>query len=188
MPQMPRRCRQRHATEPISRPNASRAATASAASADSAATGVRGRRCSFATGDEAAARKAVEAYYSSETPAQLREAVETARKASPQGALYREIAADLAALEDRRAEQLDHLYEGALIQGGQGAGFFLERLSDLNWTDEERRRLEGLFFRGKAYSKSTEPYTQYLNRQYDSPLLNKYRILFETIPNLLHLL
>ncbi len=89
--------------------------------------------------------QAVETYYSVATVAGMRQAVAAAAQASPSSALYHEIAADLAALEARHADQFDHLCDALLDATGDAPVLHLQKLAEMSWTLEQRRRAEALF-------------------------------------------
>ncbi|MBU0554167.1 hypothetical protein KKF91_18230 [Myxococcota bacterium] len=97
--------------------------------------------------DEAALRAAVRAYYTATDPAGLRAAVADALAAGPETALYHEIAADLADLEDRPRATLRHLSAALLDPSGDNALLDLHRIAEQAWTEAERRRLEILLAR-----------------------------------------
>lgn len=92
--------------------------------------------------DEAALNAAVEAYYGATTPAAMRAAVAAALKAGPDAALAREVAADLAYMEDRPAEEIAHLLVGLRDPSGDAPRLLLHWLSALEWTSDQRAAVE----------------------------------------------
>jgi len=88
--------------------------------------------------------KAAEAYYTAPDVASMRSAVEAARKAGPDTALYHEIAANLAYLEDRRSDRFTHLYTSLLDPDNDTPLLHLHLLSKMSLTIKERMRMEQL--------------------------------------------
>ena len=87
---------------------------------------------------------AAESYYAAETPEAMRAAVEAAAAAGPERALYHEIAADLAAFEDRHHDALRHLILALQDTGADNAWILLHRLRAMPWTLAERAEVEAL--------------------------------------------
>ena len=88
-----------------------------------------------------------EAYYTAPDVANMRTAVEAARKAGPDTALYHEIAANLAHLEDRRSDRFTHLFASLLDPANDTPLLHLHLLSnvgDSQRTDENGATLRGL--------------------------------------------
>ena len=96
------------------------------------------------TRDVAALAVAGEAFYTASTPAAMRAAVEAARVAGPETALYHELAAELAGFENRDREQLDHLLMGLLDPEGDAPLYLLNEVVELPWTFAERDRVEAV--------------------------------------------
>lgn len=92
--------------------------------------------------DEAALNTAAEAYYGATSPAEMRAAVAAALKAGPDSALAREVAADLAYMEDRPAEEIEHLLVGLRDPAGDAPRLLLHWLSELDWTRGQREAVE----------------------------------------------
>jgi len=88
--------------------------------------------------------KAAEAYYTAPDVASIRTAVEAAQKAGPDTALYHELAADLAYLEDRRSDRFEHLVAALLDPDNNTPLLHLHWLSKMSWTIRERLRMEQL--------------------------------------------
>jgi len=86
----------------------------------------------------------VEAYYTAPDVASMRTAVEAARKAGPNTALYHEIAANLAYLEDRRSDRFTHLSASLLDPDNDTPLLHLHLLSKMSVTLKERMRMEQL--------------------------------------------
>ena len=92
--------------------------------------------------DSEALAAAVTAYYQAENVPALVAAVAAAGQAGPQSALYHEIAADLASLQQRDAASLQHLLAALRDPSGDNATLLLNRLTDLDWTFSERRKID----------------------------------------------
>ncbi|MEZ4468606.1 MAG: transglutaminase domain-containing protein [bacterium] len=75
----------------------------------------------------------------------MRAAIEAAKAAGPESALYHELAATLARFEDRERDELDHLARALLDPAGDAPIYLLNRLVALHWTYAERARLVALF-------------------------------------------
>ena len=88
--------------------------------------------------------KAAVAYYTAPDVASMRTAVEAARKAGPDTALYHEIAASLAYLEDRRSDRFTHLFASLLDPDNDTPLLHLHWLSKMSLTLKERMRMEHL--------------------------------------------
>ena len=88
----------------------------------------------------AALRNAVEQYYAATSVADMRSAVETARREGPDTALYHEIAASLAGLEDRYPGQFDHLAAALLDPADESALIHMSQLFGLPWSIDQRQR------------------------------------------------
>ncbi|MBW1857127.1 MAG: hypothetical protein JRI42_02470, partial [Deltaproteobacteria bacterium] len=88
--------------------------------------------------------QAAEAYYTAPDVASMRTAVEAARKAGPNTALYHEIAANLAYLEDRRSDRFTHLFTSLLDPDNDTPLLHLHLLSKMSVTLKERMRMEQL--------------------------------------------
>ncbi len=95
--------------------------------------------------DAAALQAAVDRYYTAESVDSLRAAVAEAKAAGPDTALYHEIAADLARMEDRPFDALDHLVAALFDPAADAPVLYLHGLASLKWTLSERRRLLGVF-------------------------------------------
>ncbi len=92
--------------------------------------------------DAAALAAAVDAYYLAEDVVGLRAAVAAAAAAGPDSALHHEVAADLAHLEDRRADELQHLLAAMRDPAADATVTYLHRLAETTWTFAERDRVE----------------------------------------------
>jgi tetratricopeptide (TPR) repeat protein len=92
--------------------------------------------------DAAALAGAANDFYRAPDPAGMRAAVEAARTAGPDSALYHELAAELARFEDRERDQVDHLLQGLLDPTGDAPIHLINRLVGLPWTFEERARVD----------------------------------------------
>ena len=92
--------------------------------------------------DPAKLAAAVEAYYTASTAQEMRAAVAAAKAAGPGTAGHHEVAADLARLEDRRADQLDHLLASLRDPSSDAPLSPLHTLAELSWTLPERARVE----------------------------------------------
>jgi tetratricopeptide (TPR) repeat protein len=88
--------------------------------------------------------KAVETYYTAPDAVSMRNAVNAARKAGPDTALYHEIAANLAYLEDRRSDRFTHLYTSLLDPDNDTPLLHLHLLSKMSLTLKERMKMEQL--------------------------------------------
>jgi len=88
--------------------------------------------------------QAVETYYTTPDAVSMRNAVDAARKAGPDTALYHEIAANLAYLEDRRSDRFTHLYTSLLDPENNTPLLHLHLLSKMSLTLKERMRMEQL--------------------------------------------
>jgi len=88
--------------------------------------------------------QAAESYYSAHDVAQMRKAVENAGKAGPDTAVYHEIAANLAGMEDRRFDEFKHLVAALSDPGNDAPLIHLKRLSEMSWTISERKEIEQL--------------------------------------------
>lgn len=97
------------------------------------------------TRDAAALQAAVDAYYTAADVAALRAAVADARAAGPDTALYHEIAADLARMEDRAFDVADHLVAALFDPAADAPVLYLHGLASLRWTLPQRARLLGVF-------------------------------------------
>lgn len=95
-----------------------------------------------APADATALAGTAQAFYGATDPAGMRAAVEAARKAGPDSALYHELAAELARFEDRERDQVDHLLQGLLDPTGDAPIHLINRLVGLPWTFEERARVD----------------------------------------------
>ncbi|MFN3197963.1 MAG: transglutaminase domain-containing protein [Bradymonadia bacterium] len=91
-----------------------------------------------------AAVEAAEAYYTAKGPEQMRAAVEAARAADANGALYHSLAADLARFEDRQGDEIDHLISALTDPGADDAWLLLHRLRALSWSLDQRAQVESL--------------------------------------------
>jgi len=85
---------------------------------------------------------AVEAYYQAPDVAGMRAAVAQAKVAGPSTALYHELAADLAKLEDRTRARLRHLLAALSDPSADAPLSYLHALAGLSWTLPERARVE----------------------------------------------
>ncbi|MCA9541821.1 MAG: hypothetical protein KC620_23150, partial [Myxococcales bacterium] len=92
--------------------------------------------------DAAALSQAQEAFYTAADVAGLRAAVDRAREAGPDAAGYHEIAAQLALLEDRPRDAIDHLLSALLDPAADAPTLYMHRLADQHWTLAERQRIE----------------------------------------------
>lgn len=91
-----------------------------------------------------ALNRAVEAYYGAVTVQAMREAVEAAKKAGPDTALYHEIAGDLALMEDRYEDRFEHLFAALLDPADDAALLHLNWLWNLSWRLRHREKAVAL--------------------------------------------
>ena len=92
--------------------------------------------------DGVALLDAADQYYKATTVEALRSAVEAARAAGADTALYHEIAADLARFEDRHGDRTRHLLAALLDPASDQALVHLHDLTALPWSLDERVRAE----------------------------------------------
>ncbi len=92
--------------------------------------------------DAAKLAAAVEGYYTAPDVKGLRTAVAQAKAAGADTALHHEIAADLARLENRRADHLNHLLAAVHDPAADTPLSSLHALAELSWTLPERARVE----------------------------------------------
>ncbi len=97
-----------------------------------------------APADAAVLARAADAYYDAGTPAAMRAAVEEARKAGPDSAIYHELAASLARFDADLDAEVDHYLAALLDPQNDAAALHLLHLDDLPLTLEQRRRVDGL--------------------------------------------
>ncbi len=93
--------------------------------------------------DAAALTTAVEAYYLAETPDGMRAAVAAARQAGVDTGLHHQVAADLAQMEDRRRDEMEHRLAALRDPEADNALSTLHRIASMRWTDPERALVEG---------------------------------------------
>jgi cellulose synthase operon protein C len=94
--------------------------------------------------DAAALEKAAEAFYSGGDAAALRRAVETADRAAPGAGLAHELAAQLARLEMRDADEVDHLLAASADPSHDATAQHLRRLNELDRNEAQHARYLGL--------------------------------------------
>lgn len=88
---------------------------------------------------------AVRDYYSAASVEGMRRALAAAKEAAPSSALYNEIAADFAELDGRHGDEFDHLHDALLDPSNDAALLHLQKLAELSWTLDQRRKAEALF-------------------------------------------
>jgi cellulose synthase operon protein C len=93
---------------------------------------------------------AADAFYGAADVAGLRSALERARVAGPETAVYHELAAQLAHLECRDTEEFEHLVSALEDQGDDAPLLHLLRLNENHWTRPEWTRAEALLDRLSA--------------------------------------
>ena len=95
--------------------------------------------------DGAKLSAAAEAFYRAENPTHLRAAVDEAKTAGPNTALYHELAARLAQLEARDADVIKHLVAVLSDTAGDAPLFHLHLLATLDLTWAERAVVKDLY-------------------------------------------
>ncbi len=101
-------------------------------------------RQSVPVADARALAEAVELFHRAQTPDALVEAVERARKAGPESGAYHLLAADLARLQLRERDEVDHLLTALEDVSFDAAPHALRRVELLSRTDAQQARWLGL--------------------------------------------
>jgi tetratricopeptide (TPR) repeat protein len=102
------------------------------------------RREEAAARDGAGLAAAAEAFYAAASAEQLRAAVEAARRAGPETAVYHELAATLAWFEVDDAARFDHVSAALLDAGDDDPLLHFDLLRDIPFTADQRRRAVAL--------------------------------------------
>lgn len=94
--------------------------------------------------DRQALLNAAEAFYEAGTPKEVRSAVEAAKKAGPDSAIYHELAAHLSLLDADHDGRFEHLHEALLDPENDQPALHLAMLDNMALTLTERARFEAL--------------------------------------------
>lgn len=105
----------------------------------SSAGALRARR---SESDAGALSRAAEEYYSARTDRELTQALERAQRTGPASALYHELAANQARLENREPDRFWHLISALLDSDDDAALLHLDMLQDLFWTYDNHEQLD----------------------------------------------
>ncbi len=108
-----------------------------------ASVGLR-RAPKLSSDDQRALIEAADEFYRAQTYARMNQALERAKALGPQSAVYHELAARLAQLQDDQSARLFHLMQALQCADNDAAPLHLELLARASWPLQKRASIEAL--------------------------------------------